>query len=96
MQPDEMTFSSLIATTRDGSDRSPDRGFAVSNCHVFVPIPTPVPTPFSLLNEVHGVVEIFYVCRSCLPRYATEISMEWNTNDYVGCPNSLAPARPVR
>eukprot|EP00903_Cladosiphon_okamuranus_P009597 g9136.t1 len=28
VQPDEMTFSSLIATTRDGSARSPERGFA--------------------------------------------------------------------
>lgn len=33
VEPDEMTFSSLIATTRDGSERSPDRGFAVSKYH---------------------------------------------------------------
>lgn len=40
VQPDEMTFSSLIATTRDGTERSPDRGFAVSACYGSNPCPT--------------------------------------------------------
>lgn len=29
VEPNELTFSSLIATTRDGSEQSPERGFAV-------------------------------------------------------------------
>lgn len=30
VEPDDVTFSSLIATTRDGSEQSPERGRAVS------------------------------------------------------------------
>lgn len=30
VKPDDTTFSSLIATTRDGSEQSPERGLAVS------------------------------------------------------------------
>lgn len=30
VEPDDVTFSSLVATTRDGSERSPERGLAVS------------------------------------------------------------------